>query len=153
MTPMQRLARQWESPPVWLALFLALAWAQSRWLPLFDLGLGGDRAGIALIAAGLSIFAVAVAQFWRHQTTILPRETPEVLITTGLYRFSRNPIYLADAMILAGACLIWDAAALSLVPAFMAVITRRFIRGEEAAMAQVFGAHYHAWAAKTRRWI
>ena len=94
-----------------------------------------------------------MVQFWRHQTTILPREVPGVLITTGMYRVSRNPIYLADAMILAGCCLIWDAASLGLVPLFMAVITWRFIRGEEAGMRRAFGERFEHWAGRTRRWV
>lgn len=145
--------RQWESPPTWLVLFLALAYAQSRLVPMLDAGPVGRIAGNALIAAGLVIMALAAVQFRRHGTTVLPRETPVAMIQTGVYRLSRNPIYLADAMILAGAALWWDAGGLILVPLFMTVIRQRFILGEEAGLQARFGAGYSAYAARTRRWI
>ena len=68
-----RLLRQWESPPTWLALFLGLAWVQSRVLPLFDAGPVGRIAGAVLIAAGLGVMLLAATQFLRHRTTVLPR--------------------------------------------------------------------------------
>jgi protein-S-isoprenylcysteine O-methyltransferase Ste14 len=75
------------------------------------------------------------------------------MIRTGIYALSRNPIYLADAMILAGVALRLDAASLILVPVFVAVIRVRFIEGEEAVMRARFGAEYAAYAARVRRWI
>lgn len=83
----------------------------------------------------------------------MPRETPAALIRRGVYRVSRNPIYLADALFLAAAALWWDAASLLLVPLFIGVITRRFIRGEEAALRAAFGPAFDAYAAQTRRWL
>lgn len=148
-----RLLRQWESPPTCLALFLALAWVQSRFLPVFDAGAAGRIAGAGLIAAGLGVMLLAVLQFRRHKTTVLPRETPTAFIETGIYRLSRNPIYLADALILAGAALRWDPGGLVLVPLFAAVIRNRFIRGEEAGLRASFGPVFDAYAARTRRWL
>jgi protein-S-isoprenylcysteine O-methyltransferase Ste14 len=151
--PRRRLLRQWESPPTWLALFLVLAALQARYLPLVDLGRAGQVAGAVVIAVGAVIFIAALVQFRRHATTILPRETPSAMIDTGVYRLSRNPIYLADALFLAGAALWWDAGALPLVPLFMAVITRRFIVGEEAGLRALFGPAFDRYAARTRRWL
>jgi protein-S-isoprenylcysteine O-methyltransferase Ste14 len=148
-----RLLRQWESPPTWFALFLALTCAQSRWLPLWPTHRAVDLAGWALIAAGIGLLAFAAGAFRRHRTTILPRELPSSMIVTGIYQYSRNPIYLADTLALAGAALIFDAASLVLVPLFMAVITRRFIEGEEAGLRAAFGADFDAYAARVRRWV
>jgi protein-S-isoprenylcysteine O-methyltransferase Ste14 len=149
----RRLLRQRESPPTWLVLFLGLAWLQARFLPLVDAGRAGRIAGTVLIAAGLVIFISALLQFRRHATTVMPRETPAAMIDSGIYRLSRNPIYLADALFLAGAALWWDAASLLLVPLFVLVITRRFILGEEAGLRAVFGAAFDRYAARTRRWL
>jgi protein-S-isoprenylcysteine O-methyltransferase Ste14 len=75
------------------------------------------------------------------------------MIRGGIYRLTRNPIYLADALILTGAILRWDAASLVLVPVFMAVIQRRFILGEEAGLRTAFGADFERYAAQVRRWL
>jgi protein-S-isoprenylcysteine O-methyltransferase Ste14 len=145
--------RQWESPPTWLGLFLGLAWLQARYLPLVDAGRPGHFLATALCLCGLALFLAALLQFRRHRTTVLPRETPAALIRSGVYRVSRNPIYLADALFLAAAALWGDAASLLLVPLFIGVITRRFIRGEEAALRAAFGPAFDAYAAQTRRWL
>ena len=149
----RRLLRQWESPPTWLAVFLILAWAQSRFLPLLPVPHGVRLIGLALIVAGAMLLVASAVAFRAQKTTILPRETPRAMITTGLYARSRNPIYLGDALMLAGTALAWDAASLILVPVFMAVITRRFILGEEAGLRATFGADFDAYAARVRRWL
>jgi protein-S-isoprenylcysteine O-methyltransferase Ste14 len=151
--PRHRLLRQWESPPTWLLLMIALAALQARYLPLIDAGRPGRIAGTVLIVGGLFIFTAALLQFWRHATTVMPRETPVAMIDSGIYRLSRNPIYLADTLFLAGAALWWDAASLLLVPLFVMIITRRFILAEESGLRAVFGAAFDRYAAQTRRWL
>jgi protein-S-isoprenylcysteine O-methyltransferase Ste14 len=151
--PRHRLLRQWESPPTWLLLMIALAALQARYLPMIDAGRPGRIAGTVLIVGGLFIFTAALRQFRRHRTTVMPRETPVAMIDSGIYRLSRNPIYLADALFLAGAALWWDAASLLLVPLFVWIITRRFILGEESGLRAVFGAAFDRYAAQTRRWL
>lgn len=143
-----------ELPPVWLAVFAALAWGQAQLVPLTVLGLAGDVIGTGLVAAGLGVSGFAALQFVLRRTSLIPRETPGQLVTGGMYRFSRNPIYLADTAILLGLVLIWDALpSLVLVPLYMKVIEWRFIRVEEAFIAERFGAEYDAYRAKVRRWI
>ena len=137
---LQRLLRQWESPPTWLVLFLAAAWLQSRFLPLLPPLPETRHLSTLFVAAGLMVIGLAVWQFRAHNTTILPREVPRTMIDTGLYAYSRNPIYVADALILAGCALRWDMAGLILVPAFVWIITTRFIIGEHAGMRTAFGA-------------
>ncbi len=134
-------------------MFIILALLQSVLLPLVQPGPWARMAGAVLVAIGLAVFVLALVQFRRHRTTVLPRETPEAMIQSGIYRLSRNPIYLADAMILAGLALRWDAASLLLVPLFMAVIRVRFINGEEAMMRQRFGTTYDDYVARVRRWL
>jgi protein-S-isoprenylcysteine O-methyltransferase Ste14 len=153
LPPRHRLLRQWESPPTWLLLMIALAALQARYLPMIDAGRPGRIAGTVLIVGGLFIFTAALLQFRRHRTTVMPRETPVAMIDSGIYRLSRNPIYLADALFLAGAALWWDAASLLLVPLFVMIITRRFILGEESGLRAVFGAAFDRYAAQTRRWL
>ncbi len=150
---MQRYLRQWESPPTWLLAFAGLAWAQARYLPLVPAGPIFAAVGAGLIAGGLTLILLAAWQFRRHRTTIFPREAPQNIITTGIYRFSRNPIYLGDGLILTGIILRADLAGLVLVPLFVWIITLRFIAGEEAGLRAKFAVGFGEYAARVRRWL
>ena len=150
---MHRYLRQWESPPTWLLLGMALLWLQARFLPLVAPLPATLHLGAVLIIAGLVMIGLAARQFRAHATTIMPREVPRAMIDTGLYSYSRNPIYLADALILTGVALRWDLAGLLVVPAFVWIITQRFIKGEEVGMRAQFGAAFAAYAARVKRWV
>lgn len=147
-----RLLARLDYPPVWLALFIALGWAIAQmWAP------AGDRlawAGWALVALALGLFVWAALAFRRAGTTIIPHERPSALVATGPYRWSRNPIYLADLMILAGAALILGApVALFLLVPFRAVLVHRFIRPEEVVLERELGQPYRDYKARVRRWL
>ena len=145
-----------DLPPVWLAAFLVLAWVQPVWLPL-GLSFGGawaDLAGGLLVGAGLLLMALALAEFRRHRTTAIPHQTPSRLIQSGIFSRTRNPIYLGDALILAGLILRWDAVlCLPLIPVFVWVIERRFVIPEENRMRRTFRADFARYEAKVRRWL
>ena len=153
MTPLQRILRQWESPPTWLLLCACMAWLQSVWLPVFDTGRLANWLGAAFVLAGVVLMVASLVQFARARTTVMPREEARVLITRGVYQLSRNPIYVADALILTGLAIGWDLGALIWVLVFVLVIDQRFIAGEEAGLRAKFGAEFHEWAEKVRRWI
>lgn len=144
-----------DLPPVWLLGFLAVTYALHLVLP----GVGSvlpalPWLGVALAALGGVLMCLAVWEFLRARTTIMPRATPSAFLHRGIYRFTRNPIYLGDALVLAGAALWWGVIpALLLVPLFILLINKRFIEGEEAGLKALYGAEYDAWAAKVRRWI
>lgn len=143
-----------DYPPVWLAAFAAAAWAQGRFLPFLQPGDWAVWAGRGLVGAGGALMLAAAVELRRHRTTIIPHETPSALVTTGVYRVSRNPIYLADLLILAGLALLFGALpSLLLVPVLAVVLERRFIRPEEARLRARFGPAFDAWARGTRRWI
>ncbi len=110
--------------------------------------------GLGLIAVGLWMTALAAIQFARHRTSIIPGRQPDAMITAGLYRLTRNPIYLADALILTGACL-WLGAisGLLLVPGFIWLIQNRFIRPEEQRLQAAFGPAFDRYRARVRRWL
>lgn len=144
-----------DLPPVWLLFMIVLAWVQDRALPL------GPEApfwlrvlGALLVLAGIVLSALAALRFARARTTIVPHRTASAIVTTGIYRLSRNPIYLGDASILTGAVL-WFGAwpSLVLVPVFVAIITRRFIQPEEQRLRDAFPAEFDAYAARVRRWL
>lgn len=144
-----------DLPPLWLFGALGLTWALDRLAPWLATGWGWvDRAGQALVLAGLAAMALGAWELVRHHTTFIPRRVPSEFVRQGIYRITRNPIYLGDALVLAGAALAWDVLpALVLVPAFGRLITRRFILGEEAGLRARFGDEVEAWFARVRRWI
>ena len=144
------MIREMDIPPLWLGLALLASWALAQvWaVP------GAEGFGAALVLAGVAMMGLAVGGMVLARTAFVPRRDPTALVTGGLFRISRNPIYLADAMILAGAILWWGAVlALPLVPLFMVWITRRYIRDEEARLRAGFGAQYDAWATQVPRWL
>ncbi|NJS38136.1 MAG: isoprenylcysteine carboxylmethyltransferase family protein [Rhodobacteraceae bacterium] len=142
-----------DLPPVWLVAHLAAAWLLSLVSPVVFAGLG-DILGIGLIGIGILLTIGAAAQMTLARTTVIPRRNPSSLVTSGLFSWSRNPIYLSDALILIGAILWLDAVlALPLVAGFVWVIQTRFIRDEEARLTLAFGPEFDLWAARTRRWF
>ena len=149
------MLRDIDTPPLWLALALVAGWALGRVWPGPGLGWPGlGWPGLLVVVAGLVLMSLALLTMGRARTTFIPRRDPTALVTGGVFGLSRNPIYLADAMILTGALLYWGAwAGLPLVPLFMVLITRRFIRDEEARLHAGFAAAYEAWAARVPRWF
>lgn len=152
---MTQLVRWLDMPPVWLVAMLALAYGLDRLAPGLGFGLVWTGwLGNLLIALGCGLLALAAWELMRAHTTIIPHEEPAALVRTGIYRWTRNPIYLGDAMILTGLVLRWDVLpALALVPIFTSIITKRFILWEEAALAARFGDAFHDWSRQVRRWI
>ena len=143
-----------DLPPVWLFGCLALGWAQARLVPVPVFGAAGDVLGGVAVAAGLGLMAAAVFALLRHRTTVIPRERPTAMVTSGVFGWTRNPIYLGDALVLAGCGLIWDSVlAVLMVPVFGTLITRRFILGEEAGLRAAYGAGFDAYEKRVRRWI
>lgn len=152
---MAAILKRLELPPVWLLACMALAWLLSRAAPLvsFD-GPTAQWSGRGLILIGLLLMLWAALQFLRVRTSIIPREDARALITAGPFRFSRNPIYLADLLILLGWCLTLGALSGFLTaPLFVWAVNRRFIHGEEAMLRQAFPDAFAAWSAEVRRWL
>lgn len=152
------LIRRLDLPPAWLALFIVLAWGIARVPGVVQVSAPlGDRlvwVGWALVGLALALILWAALAFRRAGTTIVPHDAPSALVETGPYRWSRNPIYLADLMILAGAALILGAPlALVLLLPFRQVLLRRFVLPEEARLEGVLGEDYRAYKARVRRWL
>lgn len=144
-------------PPVVLALLAAAMWGIDRWLERGRISFAGQAPlAQALLAAGVGLMAAAAASMFAAHTTINPLTPSRAsrLVTGGVFRFSRNPIYLGDLLILA-ALAVWlgQVANLALLPAFVAYLGRFQILPEERALTARFGAEYAAYRARVRRWI
>ena len=145
-----------DIPPVWLCGALLLAWLQKSY---YGMGLSfgpvwADLLGGLLVGGSLVLIALAAFEFRRHRTTIIPHQEADALITSGIFKRSRNPIYLADSLILAGMILYWDAVlSLPLIPIFVWWIEKHFILSEEKRLRRNFRADYARYEKQTRRWL
>ena len=110
--------------------------------------------GLLLLVAGLALNGIADAAFKRAGTTVKPFDEPAALVTTGAFRVSRNPMYLGFVLILGGIALLLGSFSPWVVVAVFAVaMDRLFIRHEERALEQRFGAAWSEYRAKVRRWL
>ena len=112
-------------------------------------------AALALAAAGGALALAGVWAFARSRTTVNPLapQRARALVTGGVYRYTRNPMYLGMLLALAGwAVWLGNAAALLALPLFVAVLNTLQIRPEEAALRARFGADYARYAQRVRRW-
>ncbi len=112
--------------------------------------------GSLVIVSGLALDLCAIIGFSRASTTVNPLrpELASSLVTSGLYAFTRNPMYLGMALILIGASIAAQVfAGFAVVALFVAIITQYQIKPEEAAMRQLFGDEFDAYCHKVRRWL
>ena len=145
-------------PPVVVVALSALAmWLLAIWLPAahFDLR-GRPPVTYALLALGIAIAASGVAEFRRVKTTVDPTrpEAATEMVTRGIYKRTRNPMYLGFAfMLLAWGVYLSNVASLAVIVGFVAYITRFQIVPEERVLESKFGQSFRNYRAKTRRWI
>jgi protein-S-isoprenylcysteine O-methyltransferase Ste14 len=110
--------------------------------------------GILIILVGIAMELAADRLFHQAGTTVTPYDESQALIARGVFRVSRNPMYLGFALILFGAAVLFETLAPFLVvPVFMVLIERRFIWVEEMMLEHTFGPAYLDFKMKVRRWI
>jgi protein-S-isoprenylcysteine O-methyltransferase Ste14 len=145
-------------PPLPLALgFGVLMWAIDHWLPMqTDRSL--VRTAIALASFGLAvaIIVTAIIGFRRAKTTVDPMhpEAASAIVTKGIYRFTRNPMYLGFLLALIAWAVFLGNVALALGPLiFVAYMNRFQISPEERTLQARFGAPYETYLRSVRRWF
>ncbi|MGB0477757.1 MAG: methyltransferase family protein [Parvibaculales bacterium] len=110
--------------------------------------------GIALMVLGFATILLAARSFRKHETTIIPDGQPSTLMEGGLFAYSRNPIYVAMAVLLIGSGLaighIW---VLIVVPLFVLLVQQIWIVKEEENLEAEFGQIYRNYKIKVRRWL
>lgn len=144
-------------PPILLVSAVAGGWLLQRALPLGWPGLDDGPArlvGLGIGGLGIALAAWAIITLARAGTTVRPDAAATQLVTTGPFARFRNPIYLADVMILLGLAeltkMIW-LAILALV--FAILVTYLAILPEERHLEARFGDAYRAYKERSRRWI
>ena len=142
-------------PPVIYGSAALVAWGLERVAPLpMALPEPARWAGWGVVAAGLLIAGAAELSFLRAGTATLPTSPTTAIVATGVYRFTRNPMYLAMTLALFGLGLALASPWFWLVaPAAVRLVTLVAIEREEAYLARKFGAAYLDYKARVRRWL
>ncbi|MEZ5565745.1 MAG: isoprenylcysteine carboxylmethyltransferase family protein [Gammaproteobacteria bacterium] len=144
-------------PPLVLVAIAAAMWFISRVTPVLEVPTPYRKLVALVVAvAGGFISYRGVSAFRLAQTTPNPMKPDEatVLVSSGIYRFTRNPMYLGLLFILLAWSIFLAAPWVLLGPfAFVLFIGRFQIRPEEAALSRLFGADYADYKAKVRRWL
>lgn len=142
-------------PPVYFLCALLLMVFLDRDYPMALLVTAPlNYGGIPFIALGLGISAGGALLFHQAGTPVVPFEPARALVTAGLYRFSRNPMYLGLVIILGGVWLLLGTLTPLLVPpAFFVLLQRAFVRREERILEQTFGDEYRDYRRRVRRWL
>ena len=144
-------------PPVIVIILAAGMWAADRTFASLTLD-AGVLAPLALLvfAAGLLLLIASVVSFIKARTSINPLRPANAshLITTGVFSFSRNPIYLADLLLLdAWALWLGNIINVLFILTFLWYIQRFQIVPEEQALQRLFGARYADYCTRVRRWL
>jgi len=142
-------------PPVWLLIgLIAIFTLNESWPVLRFTSLAGQLAGGLMILVGLVLLVMANGLFVRAGTNVIPFREVSSLVTSGVYRYTRNPMYLGMALVLLGCAVTVGAASALVVPVlFMVIIELRFIRPEEHMLQGLFPQEYPAYCTRVRRWI
>ncbi|MDX1678780.1 isoprenylcysteine carboxylmethyltransferase family protein [Arsukibacterium sp.] len=144
-------------PLVLLAFFALLMWVLAKLLPPLPLSVvWGWVLAAGFAGAGLAVALAGVLAFRRADTTVDPRVPQQTssLVIKGIYRYSRNPMYLGFLLLLtAWACYLMNAAALAMLPLFVLYMNRWQIAPEERYLLEKFGTEYHAYTKQVRRWF
>ena len=111
---------------------------------------------IIILLVGLLILIIPVSNFIKYKTTIDPIKFKKVnkLVTSGIYKYSRNPMYLGLLMIVISSSILYlNIYSVSTPFLFYWWINRFQIKREEIFLTEKFGREYLSYKAKTRRWI
>jgi protein-S-isoprenylcysteine O-methyltransferase Ste14 len=110
--------------------------------------------GLLPITAGIVLNVAADRQFKRLRTTVKPFQTSTALATDGVFRLTRNPMYLGMVLIIAGIALLEGTITPWLVVAALAVVLDRlFIAPEETMLKKTFGYAFQQYCQRVRRWL
>lgn len=142
-------------PPLVTLFFAGLVYYSTALIPSVSFRWQGALALIVLIV-GLGVIATAVVTFRRLQTTVNPLQpkSASALAISGIFGYSRNPMYLGMLFILFALSVYTGAvASVLLLPSFMAYISIMQIAPEEQAMNELFGSEFTDYCSRVRRWL
>ena len=144
-------------PGVLVVLTAAFMWLASAVTPATVFAIPGRSLGAAIfMLTGVIISGLGFAAFRRAKTTVNPMKpgSASVLVEGGIYRLTRNPMYLGFLVVLLGwAMSLSNLVAFLLLPVFVFYMNRFQIEPEEKALVALFGQSFVAYKTRVRRWL
>ena len=142
-------------PQVYLLLSLIAMALLQIFFPVYQYVEAPDvYAGIIPVLFGITVSALSAGLFKKLDTGIEPFSEATTLVTSGFYRFSRNPMYVGMLLMVSGfAFLMGSLGALLPLPVFALIIHKHFVLAEECVLEANFGQQYLDYKAQVRRWI
>ena len=146
-------------PPIVLALFGLLIYLEDKYFFVsITAELDHQRIYTLCVAiVGFCIIALGMLEFHKAKTSVNPLKLDKssTVVNSGIYRFTRNPMYLGLVILLIAFCVkLGDVFGLIfIVPLFIWYMTMLQIKPEEEAMSKLFGAEYEIYKGKVRRWL
>ena len=142
-------------PPVIALLFILIAYFLGRRVPPpFVIPVLLRYLGLALTFVGFLLGIASLLEFSKARTTLNPHGSSTQVVTSGIYRFTRNPIYLGFLLMVIGlpvnSGLLWG---LVLAPFYVWTMNRLVIQHEEAYLTRKFGNAYISYTSRVRRWL
>lgn len=144
-------------PLVVVFMFVAIMWASAKLAPALSLELDGAAVWASAVASvGLVVAALGAIEFRRAKTTVNPLkpDTASTFVASGVFRLTRNPMYLGMLLVVLGwALFLRNVASFLGVAAFVAYMNRFQIAPEERVLLARFGDRFTAYRSRVRRWL
>jgi len=144
-------------PPLLYVGGIAAGWLAQRAHPLPITGHPSavrTTLAVAFALGWLGLFAAASGAFVRHRTTLIPNRPAAALVTSGVYRFTRNPMYVSLVLLYLAVTLVLDSWwPVVFLPLVVIAVDRFIIRREERYLAQAFPGEYAEYRVRVRRWM
>ena len=144
-------------PPLVYGIGLVVGWVLNRWIA-WPITVGPSRGRLAIAVlfalACFVLFVGAFTVFRRARTTLIPMRPATAFVTSGPYRWTRNPMYVSLVCLYVAVAMFLNTWwALALLPVVVLAIDRLVIVREERYLSAAFPAEYAAYRARVRRWI
>jgi protein-S-isoprenylcysteine O-methyltransferase Ste14 len=142
-------------PPIVALMFIVIAYFLGRFAPLpLIVPMILRNVGLLMTFVGFLLGIGAFVEFRKARTTLDPHGSAKQLVTSGIYRFTRNPIYLGFLLMIIGlplnSGLYWG---IVLAPFYAFMMHRLIIQHEEVYLQRKFGKAYMAYMSRVRRWL
>ncbi len=142
-------------PPIWMVFGIIAIFSFNEFYPgPRYTGAASQVIGGAILLVGLTLLIFAAGRFKRAETDVIPFKNVTALVTSGVYSWTRNPMYLGMALVLLGtAVTVGAVTALVVPPLFMVIIQLRFIYAEEQMLTELFPEQFPVYCRQVRRWF